>query len=245
MKIGIISDIHGNLEALKASLDFLEDKTDTIVSLGDIVGYGPDPETCVEIVSQKASILVRGNHEEYLVRDDMSALKETARLALIWTKEHLPSSFIEGFKEWQEKVEKSGVLYAHASVSNPLFKYLVSIKSVSEEFSILQQNICFVGHTHLPGGFKQSISDGKIETILPTFSGTLEVDIKQDYKYIINTGSVGQPRDGLPFACVGIHDLEEQTIVLHRITYPLKTTRDKIIKRGLPSILAKRIMQGI
>ncbi len=245
MTIGIISDIHGNLEALESTLNFLKGKTDILVSLGDIVGYGPDPEKCVEIISEKNMLALRGNHEESLITEDFSRLKDTARISLEWTQKNLPFSYIEKFKGWPEKAEKTGTLFAHASLSNPLYRYIFTGKDTEEEFPLLNGSVCFIGHTHTPGAFKQDISTGKIETILPDFSGTLNIVMDTEHKYIINTGSVGQPRDGFPFACAVIYEKEKGSVNLHRIEYPSEITRKKIIERGLPSVLAGRILRAI
>lgn len=245
MKIGVVSDIHGNLEALNAAVDFLEDRVDFLISLGDVVGYGPDPENCIDIISAKTSLMLRGNHEEALLKQDFSRLKEDARVSLEWTAEHLKKSYIEQFAQYPMEAVKEEIFFAHASVSNPLHKYIFTKKNAEEEFPLLKKRICFIGHTHIPGGFEQDMNSGKVETIYPDFSGCLNIELKDSSRYIINAGSVGQPRDGFPFACILIYGTDEKIVSLHRIEYPAETTRKKIIEAGLPSVLAKRVMQGI
>jgi len=245
MKIGILSDIHGNLEALNSSIDFLGDKTDFIVSLGDAVGYGPDPVQCMDILSERRFSNLRGNHEECLLKDDFSRLKETARISLEWTKKELSPFHIRQFEKWPLTARREGAFFAHASISDPLYRYVLTGKDAEEEFSFLEDKICFIGHTHAPGGFRHEIITGKTEVIFPDFSGCMKIKTEENYRYIINAGSVGQPRDGFPFACVVIYDTEEKSVNLSRIEYRLEATRKKIIESGLPSVLAKRIMQAI
>jgi predicted phosphodiesterase len=244
MRIGIISDIHGNLEAAQSSFLFLGDKTDFIAVTGDVVGYGPDPEECVQLVMEKAGIVLRGNHEEGIITGDFSRFKETARIALEWTVSRISASCKSKLESFPEKDARENCLFVHASVSDPVFKYLLRIEDACTEFGILDKKICFFGHTHMPGGFRKK-TDGSAEVIRPDFSGRLEVDIEEGCSYLINVGSAGQPRDGFPFACAAIYDTEKNTVVLHRIEYPLEITRKKIIERGLPSVLARRIIQAI
>ncbi len=244
MRIGIISDIHGNLEAAQASLLFLGDKTDFIAVTGDVIGYGPDPEECVELAAEKAGLVLRGNHEEGIITGDLSKFKETARVALKWTISRLSSSCKSKLVSFPEKDVREECLFVHASVSDPVFKYLLNIEDACTEFGLLDKKICFFGHTHMPGGFRKK-PDGNTEIIRTDFSGRLEVRIEDGFSYLINVGSAGQPRDGFPFSCAAIYDNEKNTVVLHRIEYPLEITRKKIIERGLPSVLARRIVQGI
>ncbi len=244
MRIGIVSDIHGNLEAAESSLLFLGGKTDFIAVTGDVVGYGPDPEECVELVAEKAGIVVKGNHEEGIITGNLSRFKETARVALEWTQSRLSSACKSKLEVFPEKDVREECLFVHASVSDPIFKYLLNKEEADKEFGILDKKICFFGHTHMPGGFKKKM-DGGAEIIRTDFSGRLEVGIEDGFSYLINVGSVGQPRDGFPFACAAIYDTELKAVTLHRIEYPLEITRKKIIERGLPSVLARRIVQGI
>jgi predicted phosphodiesterase len=245
MRIGIISDIHGNIEAIEAVIVFLDDKIDFLVSLGDVVGYGPDPEECVNLILKEADVVLKGNHEEGIVTEDLSRFKNTARVSLEWTKNRLSSEIIEKLKNLSEKEVKDDTCFVHASISSPLFKYILCKEDTEEEFSLLTQRICFFGHTHIPGGFRRNVEDGSTEVIYTDFSGKMALKIDDGFVYLINVGSVGQPRDGLPFACVGIYNTDKRTFTLHRLEYPVEKTRKKIIERGLPSILARRIVQGI
>jgi len=119
------------------------------------------------------------------------------------------------------------------------------MEDAEEEFSLLVQKICFFGHTHLPGGFQKDININHTDVVYADFSGKISIEIEDNFKYLINVGSVGQPRDGFPFACAGIYDTEKSIFNLYRIEYSVEETRKKIIDRGLPSVLARRIIQAI
>ena len=245
MKIGIISDIHGNLESAKAALLFLDERVDFLVVTGDVVGYGPDPEECIELIGEKADVVLKGNHEEGILTGNLSNFKDNARLSLEWTQARLSPACkkkIDGFAERETREE---ILFVHASITDPLFKYVMGREDADEEFSIMDKKICFFGHTHMPGGFRKNIGGGQTEIIYTDFSGRLDIKTEEGYRYLINVGSTGQPRDGFPFACVSVYDTETNVLNLHRIEYPLEITRKKIIERGLPSVLARRIAQGI
>jgi diadenosine tetraphosphatase ApaH/serine/threonine PP2A family protein phosphatase len=152
---------------------------------------------------------------------------------------------MEKLNGWPVKAEKEGATFVHASLSKPLHRYLTRNKEAEEEFPLLEGELCFIGHTHMPGGFMQDVSTGKIETIFPDFGGGMKLAMDDGHRYIVNVGSVGQPRDGFPFACAAIYDKDKKLVTIHRLEYPLEKTRCKIIEKGLPSVLAKRIMQGI
>ncbi|NLG12555.1 MAG: metallophosphoesterase family protein [Elusimicrobia bacterium] len=245
MKIGIISDAHGNLEALTTSILFLKDKTDFLAVLGDTVGYGPNPEECINVVVSEANLILKGNHEEGIITGNYRAFKEAARIALEWTEKILSDNALTSIKNFKEKDEMDDVLFVHASISSPLFKYILIGKDAKEEFALLDKSVCFFGHTHMPVGYRKNQEKEQIETIPSDFSGRLKIEISPGYKYLINVGSTGQPRDGFPFACVSVYDTEKRLFNLYRIEYPVETTRQKILDRGLPSILARRVYQGI
>lgn len=245
MRIGIISDIHGNLEALNVAIPFLKDRTDILVCLGDTVGYGPDPEECVRTILEKSTLVLKGNHEEGIITGDMEKFKQTARVSLEWTRSMLSAEILTTLRNLPDKDIKEDILFVHASVSSPLFRYVMRKEDAEEEMQILIQTVCFIGHTHIPGGFLMEMNTGKVDVICPDFSGKMDIELKDGFKYFINVGSVGQPRDGFPFACASVYDTDSRHFVLHRLKYPAEVTSKKIIERGIPSVLARRIIQAI
>jgi len=245
MIYGIIADIHANLEALEIILKFLEDKVSTIFVLGDTIGYGPNPNECLEIINNKNNCLfIRGNHEEAILKKDFSRFTKEATISLEWTGRILDQSWFEKIETWQEKVEKENIFFVHGSPSEPLFGYVVSAVDAKPEFSKMTNSVCFHAHTHFPYCFRKKKELEKVEILPPDFSGGMEIRIEENYLYLINVGSVGQPRDGLPFACAGIFDSEKKLFRLSRLTYPAEITKDKIFKAGLPSYLGARLLRG-
>ncbi|HOK56798.1 MAG TPA: metallophosphoesterase family protein [bacterium] len=235
MKIGIISDIHSNLEAFQSTINFYEkNKVDKIIICGDIIGYGPDPNECIDLAEKNAEVILKGNHEEGIIKNDFSKFKKFAKITLEWTIKEIKEK-IEKILKWKEKEEFGDLLFFHASITDNYYKYLFKITDTEEEFEKLNRKICFIGHTHIPVVFRKDMNTGKIEKILTDFSGRIELDIEENFKYIINTGSVGFPRDGFPFACVSVYDTDRKNFKLYRIEYEIEKTIKKILEKGLPS----------
>jgi predicted phosphodiesterase len=235
MRLGIISDIHSNLESFIAVLKYFEkNKIDKIVIIGDIIGYGPDPCECINLANKNGDVILKGNHEEGILKKDFSRFKQFARISLEWTTHQLGEK-IEEIKNWKEKGEIEDIVFFHASISDFFYKYILKLIDAEEEFKLLDKKICFVGHTHIPGGFRKNIRTEKVEKILTDFSGKLNLKIEEEFKYIINVGSVGFPRDGFPFPCLSIYDTEKKEFKLERIEYNYEETIKKIIEKNLPS----------
>lgn len=235
MRIGIISDIHGNLEALLKVINYFEkEKLDKIIICGDVIGYGPDPDRCIDLVGEISEVILKGNHEEGIINNDLSRFKQYAKLSLEITKKEIEEK-INILKNWRDFFSLENVFFVHASLTDKFYKYILSEKDVKSEFEIFEKEICFLGHTHIPCIFKKELEKDKIEKLLPDFSGKYDIVFENNCKYIVNVGSVGFPRDGFPFACVGIYDFNEKRFKLERIEYPVEKTLQKINKKGLPS----------
>ncbi|MCK9408782.1 MAG: metallophosphatase family protein [Bacteroidetes bacterium] len=233
MKIAIISDIHSNLEALQSTLTQIDTLgVTTIYCLGDIVGYGANPNECVEIMRERNIPCIAGNHDKAVIKeisiDDFSAI---AKEAVHWTRSVLSDvnrTFLEGL-EYQIFAYNS--LFVHSSPDLPQnFRYILSPGHAIESFKHFFLPICFIGHTHRPAvfcedGFSNTISLGK--------------------KFIVNVGSIGQPRDGDRRGCCVVFDTDRYSIEHLRIEYDVDVTRKKIIEAGLPQKLGDRLLVGI
>jgi len=244
MRYGIVSDIHGNLEALTKTLTFLEPRSACLIILGDVVGYGPDPVACLELLADRGAIFVRGNHEEGFLTGDLSRFSADAKTALVWTSQKLSPEWRKEITSWPASRELDEMLIFHGSPSDPLFGYIYSPVHAKNAFPFLESAVTFHGHTHFPVAYRQKGEHGKLEVVPPDFQGTMRVAMEEEYRYLINVGSVGQPRDGIPSACAGIYDTDAKLFTLHRIPYPAEETKIKIEKAGLPSSLAKRLIYG-
>lgn len=240
MIIAIISDIHANIEALEQVIDDIQkQEVDKIICLGDIVGYGPNPNECIEKLKNLGCLCLAGNHDwAALGMLDTSTFNRVAKHAIDWTKEQLTPNnlgFLQGLPLTQ--VEE-GCLFVHATPQNPeKWGYIIAIGHARQAFQEFHEKVCFVGHTHYPFVLQQ-----KNEEIYNVTKA--EVEFEEDCRYLINVGSVGQPRDKNPDASYGIIDTEKNTFRFRRIPYPIQAVKEKIIQAGLDMILGTRLEKG-
>jgi len=243
----LLSDVHSNLEALEACLHLAKGKYEQVLCLGDLVGYGPDPNAVIEKIRSRASIIIRGNHDKacsgHLVAADFNPL---ARLAAEWTRNKLtPEHF--GFLHSLPAgpVQLDGFQIVHGS---PLDEdeYILG---PGQAFPLLRspenQAVCF-GHTHHQGGFMIS-PQGRFQTIhLPLKEDGLSLTLRLENqgRYLLNPGSVGQPRDGDWRAAFAVFDSEERAVEYMRVSYNLPRTQQKMRKAGLPQLLIQRLEHG-
>lgn len=243
MRLAVISDLHANLEALEAVTDHISGQSvDKVVCLGDLVGYGADPNPCLDKVRELADVVVAGNHDYASVdKTDSSRFNPLAREAIAWTSRMLLSdhrSYLEKLPLTVELAEVGATL-VHSTPSKPgLWWYLFSPSEAVMEFESFQTQCCFVGHTHLPGAFVRH-PEGQV-----TLEPLGKLRLQEGYRYMVNVGSVGQPRDGEPESAYLVLDSEASTLDLHRVGYDIPTTQKKILQAGLPPVLAERLAHG-
>lgn len=241
MRYGIFADIHSNLEALEAVLAAYKNQAiDKYLCVGDIVGYATNPNECVESIRTLCAVKVAGNHDwgcVDLFREEY--FNPFAKEAVIWTKKEL-SLESRFFLESLESVYKNEDLtLVHGTLDSPKeFEYMSDLDSAYQTFRLLETNICFVAHTHVPVVFIRDSEDQFYS------SEANQMDIKDGLKYIVNVGSVGQPRDGDARACFSIYDTQKKTIEIKRALYNFEATAGKILDAGLPKFLAQRLAIG-
>lgn len=239
MKIIIISDIHGNLEALNATLAYIEkiEGDKKIVCLGDIVGYGPNPVECLKSVQSHTDKICMGNHEYAILNDNLdSEMVWYASDAIRWTKEILDDEMIKVIREFQVQIEENNILYVHASPNNPMgWKYISNTIDAYADLAEMDCTLCFVGHTHIPGVYADYELRRKDKMTILSGQG----------KTIINVGSIGQPRDGSPQLAFAVFDDADWNVEIVRLDYEYQETMRKIKITNLPSFLADRLMVGI
>lgn len=241
MRYCIFSDVHGNLEALQAVMDaFTKDRIDKYIYLGDIVGYGADPGACISgLQSLGPDHLIAGNHE-WGVLDllGIDYFSEYARSAVEWTKGVLNAKELEYLKSFRLICHAPGLTAVHGSLDQPdKFQYIYDPSDALRTLQISDTPLCFVGHTHRAGIYVSESGEVKA-------AGGSKVFIQRRNKYIINAGSVGQPRDGDPRAAYAIYDGEEGTVEIKRVRYNIEAAQDKIRSSGLPVWLASRLAEG-
>lgn len=239
MRLAIFSDIHGNLEALQMVLEKIAAlEADRLICLGDVVGYGADPNACVDVVQDVADVVLAGNHDWASVGlQSTEFFNPIPLMAIQWTEETLGSDQAEFLRTCPLFVNEGGAHYVHASPLEPeLWPYLSDVNDGRNALRQTEHLLCFVGHSH--------------RAFICTESGQNEVVIEGDIKlsdadrYLVNVGSVGQPRDGDPRASFAIWDQDKGNICLHRVSYDVLTAQDKIRTAGLPGFLADRLGLG-
>jgi len=240
MRYAIISDIHGNLEALQAVIKECKDQgARAYFCIGDIVGYGANPIECIDIVRDLKALCVAGNHDWGVSgKLDIKYFNPFAKEAIFWTQKILSKGYINYLNNLKTIIKQEEFILVHGTLNKPKkFGYLNDINKAFDTFYLMDRNICFIGHTHIP-----QIMIKKGNNIF--YSEEQSIKINPEYKYIINIGSVGQPRDGNPQASYCIYDPDLERVEIKRIDYDIKSVQNKIILAGLPSVLARRLTIG-
>lgn len=240
MRWGIFADIHGNLEALNTVLTALgKECIDKYLCLGDIVGYGASPGECISEIKKINPVTIAGNHDWAAVNlFNTSYFNPHAKAAVLWTQQFLSYEDKQFLKRLELVYQKDELTLVHGSLDNPeQFEYIFDTSSARQTFELLHTGICFIGHTHTPVIF---IKEG--EDYGYSFQARLKLNIRQTY--IVNAGSVGQPRDGNPQASYVVYDSERGELQIKRIAYDIQKAQKKIIQAGLPRNLAERLEIG-
>ncbi|MBN1257210.1 MAG: metallophosphoesterase family protein [Planctomycetes bacterium] len=239
MRYALFGDIHGNLEALQAVVDdFLHKGVDEVICLGDIVGYGANPEECVQIVRKLGCLTVVGNHDHAAIGHlDVSCFNPYARTAAFWTGKHLSHES----KEWLCSLSFieycDAFTLVHGSLPSPeLFNYIQTIRHAEFTFRLMDKHLCFCGHSHVPLAFFNT------DPIYYTIDEIIDID--PAVKTIVNIGSVGQPRDERPQAAYAIYDTTKAEVRICRVDYDIAAAAKKITEAGLPQPLASRLWLG-
>lgn len=247
-RYGIISDIHGNAIALKAVYEKLgEMEVDRILCLGDIVGYGPAPAKCLDLVLSYCHEVIKGNHDEAVLDPDLGRYFNNAALvALNWTRDQLGPYHLHAISHMKTRIRLGdSLLMVHDTPVLHDSAYVHELPHAIEAFQGLDQGICLHGHTHLPTIFR-SQKNSEISLQIPTEGES--ICLHPEDRYLCNPGSVGQPRDGDPRASFAILDYTspdaESKFTLYRTEYNIKAAQDETHSVGLPSILAERLEFG-
>ena len=241
MRVLIISDIHANITALEAVL--LEaGAVDAVWCLGDIVGYGPDPNQCVERVRNLPNLTcILGNHDAAaLDQIDITAFNPEARQAITWTQHALSDDSTRFLKSLTETAVVGDVTMAHGSPRQPIWEYLLDTRTATLNFDFFRTPFCFVGHTHLPVLYYLPDDTRSARLLVPdNFTQTTLTP-----RSIINPGSVGQPRDRDPRSAYAIYDTDMGTWEFRRIAYDILDVQDRMRKLGLPDRHIQRLSSG-
>jgi diadenosine tetraphosphatase ApaH/serine/threonine PP2A family protein phosphatase len=237
MKIVVISDIHGNLEALNRVLEYIDklEGEKRVVCLGDVVGYGPNPAECFKIVESLTDKICLGNHEYAILYENFDyQMVRYARDAIRWTRSIVGKEIREAINRLPLQIEEGNVLYVHASPDDPMhWKYITNAGNAYSSLIEMKHSLCFVGHSHIPGIYAYN-----------ELQGGNKATLSRDDKTIVNVGSVGQPRDGSPMLSFAVFDYDNWSVEIIRLKYNYQETMVKIEKANLPLFLAERLAKG-
>ena len=239
MRFAILGDIHANIHALAAVLEDAEEHScDQYVCMGDIVGYNAYPSECVEVIRDLDCPVVKGNHDEQVSMDvTQGGLNPLAQAAILWTQEQLNQDQLQWLKDLRMQRQVRDFSIVHATLDTPQkWGYITTQLDAAASFSYQHTNLCFIGHTHVPKAYiKEDVVRTEILDVLP---------IEKKKKYLINVGSVGQPRDGDWRASYCIYDSDSSEVTLRRVDYDIQSAQNAILAAGLPQKLATRLASG-
>jgi predicted phosphodiesterase len=242
MLYGLISDIHGNLEALDAALDELRD-ADAFLCMGDIVGYGADPGICIDRVRGLPNLIcVAGNHDLAAVGNyDLGWFNPFAGAAIVWTADQLSEEHKSFLSSLPMKAHVDRALLVHGSLPDEM-EYITTVSEARRCFDSMPGDLTFIGHTHVTE-YYCARRKGRSPQQVSLLSGG-QVEISEDLRYIINPGAIGQPRDGNPKASVGLWDEEAGTVEVRRVSYDIGRAQAKMREARLPDALSERLSLG-
>lgn len=246
MRIGILGDIHGNAEALRAVVAALRrEEVDTWVQVGDIVGYGPEPSVCIDIVRELGCITCLGNHDAAVLGLlDTSYFNNFARAAIHWTTPRMRPADLEFLRNLSLVVKRPEFTVVHGSLHMPdQFGYVISQVEALDSLEQQETRLCFVGHSHVPAVYlRRGAASGEV-VVRP--QSEVEVSYRGYDRVLMNVGSVGQPRDEDPRAAYGLVDTEHEIAWVKRVHYDIAGVQRKIREAGLPEVLANRLALGV
>lgn len=239
MRVAVLSDIHANLPALDAVLEALA-PFDAVWQLGDVVGYGPQPDEVVARLRTVGASGVRGNHDAAAIGQlATDAFNEDARAAVEWTASRIRHGTAAWLRSLPDRTTSETFTLVHGSPRDPIWEYLVSAALARSNLVAFDTPHCLVGHTHIPLVFREEGAD--IEMLSPADGSRLALDAR---RLILNPGSVGQPRDGDPRACGMVLDTESGLVEWRRVAYPVPPVQAMMVAAGLPKRLSERLALG-
>ncbi|HTZ11210.1 MAG TPA: metallophosphoesterase family protein [Candidatus Margulisiibacteriota bacterium] len=241
MRYAIFADIHANLDALEVVLAACKKAAiDEYLCAGDVVGYAAQPGECIDRIEADGVTVVAGNHDWAVVKLYPSKFfNPIARQALLWTREHISCAHCDFLGNLKLVFKNRDLTLVHGTLDYPEdFNYLADSGLAENTFNLLDKPVCFVGHTHVPGVFEKDKS-GIIHHLKDN-----SINLNDSSSYIINVGSVGQPRDSDPRAAYCIYDSEKKEAMIKRADYDIRSANSKILSHGLPAALGERLFLG-
>jgi diadenosine tetraphosphatase ApaH/serine/threonine PP2A family protein phosphatase len=245
LRVAVLSDVHSNQPALEAVLAAIEEAgVEQLWCLGDVVGYGAQPDACAALIRERCNLCLAGNHDLAVLGGlDVSSFSDAAAAAVKWTREHSTGETLEFLRGLEPAASRDGVAMFHASPRDPIWEYVLSVDQAEAGLDAQEERVGLIGHSHIAlfftrpdgpragGAHGAQAGDG---ALLSLESGS----------WLVNPGSVGQPRDGDPRAAWLELDTEEWTARFHRVGYDVAAAAEAILAAGLPASLAERLQAG-
>jgi predicted phosphodiesterase len=240
MRIAVISDVHANFHALEAVLDEIDgERVDAVWCLGDTVGYGPLPNECCDAVKTRADHCLVGNHDLVVLGElRVSDFNDEAAAAAVWTSEVLTSASRAFLESLEPSAEVDGIDLFHASARDPVWEYILTDEAARTTLELSDAQVVLVGHSHVA----LAVTLDGAQVLGGLAPGGAEVELEG--RWLLNPGSVGQPRDADPRAAWLLLDLERKSATFRRVEYPVAETQSEMRERGLPPALAARLAHG-
>jgi diadenosine tetraphosphatase ApaH/serine/threonine PP2A family protein phosphatase len=245
LRLAVLSDVHSNRQALESVLAAIEEAgVERLWCLGDVVGYGADPDTCAALVRERCELSLVGNHDLAVLGDlDISSFSETAAVAVEWTREHAEEETMEFLRGLDPALSRDGFGLFHASPRDPIWEYVLSFEQAEAGLDALEDRIGLIGHSHISLFFTRPLGTGPGYVQGSQASEGARLDLSGG-AWLLNPGSVGQPRDGDPRAGWLELDTAELTARFHRVPYDTGAAGAAILAAGLPGALAERLQVG-
>jgi predicted phosphodiesterase len=243
VRVAVLSDVHGNLHALESVLAAIgDDAPDAVWCLGDVVGYGPRPNECCARVAERADLCLVGNHDLVVLgRLDVTEFSHDAAESARWTASVLSEESRRFLEPLAPSATRDGVELYHASARDPVWEYVLTAEAALVSLALTEAPVVLVGHSHV--AMALSFAEGRLEGgVAP---GGAELALESRERWLLNPGSVGQPRDGDPRAAYLLLDLGERRASFRRVEYPVERTQEELRENGLPEALAARLEHGI
>jgi diadenosine tetraphosphatase ApaH/serine/threonine PP2A family protein phosphatase len=246
LRAAVISDVHSNQPALEATLAAIDEVgVDEIWCLGDVVGYGAQPEACAGLIQQRCTVCLAGNHDLAVLGGlDIATFSETAAVAVEWTRENISAATVEFLRGLEPAAARADVGLFHASPCDPIWEYVLSIDQAEVGLDAQEQRIGLIGHSHIALFFVRAPGARPGYTQGAQAADGAEVEVAEG-DWLLNPGSVGQPRDGDPRAAWLEVDISSGRATFRRTVYPVERTQSEMRELGLPEVLAARLEHGI
>jgi diadenosine tetraphosphatase ApaH/serine/threonine PP2A family protein phosphatase len=246
VRAAVLSDIHANLPAFEAVLAAIDDAgVDEVWCLGDVLGYGAEPDECADLARERGDVCLVGNHDlAVLGALDIDAFSEAAATAVAWTRDHLAARTPEWLRELEPAGEREGIGLFHASPRDPVWEYVLSAEQADACLDVQAQRIALIGHSHVALFFVRSAEDGQGGGVRGSQASDGALLDLSGGRWLVNPGSVGQPRDGDPRAAWLELDTVDGTARFHRVPYDIERAAAAIVAAGLPRRLADRLRVG-